>query len=82
MTNHTEQLLRDVFAEQAERAPSGGPILAVLDRPSARSRRPMKRTLTPWRARSGSSRSIVSTKISIRSSTSFAGRDQFSVEKA
>jgi hypothetical protein len=41
MTNHTEQLLRDVFAEQADRAPSGAPILAVLDRPPSRSRRPM-----------------------------------------
>ena len=36
----------------------------------ARSRRPMKRTCTPWAARSGSSRSIVSSKISISASTS------------
>src|SRR5918992_116130 len=48
----------------------------------ARSRRPMNRVRTPCFARSGSSRSIVSPKISIRSSTSSAGRAQFSVEKA
>jgi hypothetical protein len=42
----------------------------------------MKRVRTPWAARSGSSRSIDSAKISIRSSTSLAGRDQFSVENA
>ena len=38
----------------------------------ARSRRPMKRTRTPCSARSGSSRSIVSPKISISASTSLA----------
>src|SRR5262245_6580033 len=48
----------------------------------ARSRRPMKRVRTPCRTRSGSSRSIVSVKISIRSSTSSGGRFQFSVENA
>src|SRR6476661_6179345 len=48
----------------------------------ARSRRPMKRVRTPWRTRSGSSRSIVSVKISIRSLTSSGGRFQFSVENA
>ena len=48
----------------------------------ARSRRPMKRVRTPWRTRSGSSRSIVSVKISISSSTSAGGRFQFSVENA
>jgi hypothetical protein len=42
----------------------------------------MKRVRTPCRARSGSSRSIVSPKISISDSTSVSGRDQFSVEKA
>ena len=42
----------------------------------------MKRVRTPWRTRSGSSRSIVSVKISIRSSTSSGGRFQFSVENA
>src|SRR5262245_58303616 len=42
----------------------------------------MKRVRTPSRARSGSSRSIVSTKISINASTSSVGRDQFSVENA
>ena len=42
----------------------------------------MKRTRTPCSARSGSSRSIVSPKISISASTSSCGRDQFSVENA
>src|SRR5215468_4251020 len=42
----------------------------------------MKRTQTPCSARSGSSRSIVSAKISISASTSSSERDQFSVEKA
>src|SRR5215207_1800735 len=42
----------------------------------------MKRVRTPCLARSGSSRSIVSPKISINASTSSVGRDQFSVEKA
>ena len=48
----------------------------------ARSRRPMKRVRTPCSARSGSSRSIVSSKISISESTSGGGRSQFSVENA
>jgi hypothetical protein len=48
----------------------------------ARSRRPMKRTFTPCAARSGSSRSIVSSKIPISASTSSVGRVQFSVENA
>ena len=48
----------------------------------ALSRRPMKRVRTPCFARSGSSRSIVSPKISISDSTSSAGRVQFSVENA
>src|SRR2546423_764179 len=48
----------------------------------ARSLRPMNRVRTPCLTRSGSSRSIVSVKISIRSSTSSGGRFQFSVEKA
>src|SRR5581483_3466659 len=47
-----------------------------------RSRRPMKRTRTPSSTRSGSSRSIVSAKISISALTSSCGRDQFSVENA
>src|SRR5690242_15646009 len=47
-----------------------------------RSRRPTKRTRTPCRSRSGNSRSIVSAKSVIRSSTSRSGRPQFSVEKA
>src|SRR5262245_42199100 len=42
----------------------------------------MKRVRTPCSARSGSSRSIVSLKISIRESTSGGGRSQFSVENA
>jgi hypothetical protein len=42
----------------------------------------MNRVRTPWRTRSGSSRSIVSPKMSISESTSPDGRDQFSVEKA
>jgi hypothetical protein len=42
----------------------------------------MKRVRTPSRARSASSRSIVSEKISISASTSSGGRVQFSVEKA
>ena len=42
----------------------------------------MKRTRTPCSARSGSSRSIVSAKISISASTSSSERDQFSVENA
>src|SRR6187551_2887104 len=42
----------------------------------------MKRVRTPCSARSGSSRSIVSPKISMRSATSSTGRVQFSVEKA
>ena len=45
-------------------------------------RLPMKRVRTPWRTRSGSSRSIVSPKMSISESTSPSGRDQFSVENA
>src|SRR4051812_1457735 len=59
-------------------------IAAIRRRSSsgARSRRPMKRTRTPCSARSGSSRSIVSAKISISASTSSCGRDQFSVENA
>src|SRR6266568_2702078 len=48
----------------------------------ARSRRPTNRTRTPCAFRSGSSRSIVSSKIRMRSSTSSEGRDQFSVENA
>src|SRR5579862_2261738 len=48
----------------------------------ARSRRPMKRMRTPCFSRSGSSRSIVSPKISISASISSCGRDQFSVENA
>src|SRR5829696_2359605 len=42
----------------------------------------MKRVATPCLARSGSSRSIVSMKISMSASTSSGGRDQFSVENA
>jgi hypothetical protein len=42
----------------------------------------MKRVRTPCFARSGSSRSIVSLKISISESTSAGGRSQFSVENA
>jgi hypothetical protein len=42
----------------------------------------MNRVRTPCSARSGSSRLIVSPKISIRESTSSGGRSQFSVENA
>src|SRR6266550_2301852 len=48
----------------------------------ARSRRPTNRHRTPCAARSSSSRSIVSPKISISAPTSAASRLQFSVEKA
>ena len=48
----------------------------------ARSRRPMKRVRTPCADRSGSSRSIVSVKISMSAATSSGERAQFSVEKA
>ena len=47
-----------------------------------RSRRPKKRVRTPCFARSGSSRSIVSSISSMIDSTSSGGRAQFSVENA
>src|SRR3954451_3220788 len=59
--------------------------MSVISSSSAgghRSRPPTKRTHTPCRWRSGNWSRMVSVNSSIRSSTSCAGRPQFSVEKA